>query len=249
MTQATGIPEEDQNLPLTEHLLELRSRLIKSLIVWGLASALCYWQLEPLLQFLLKPLLPVLPEQGKIIFITYQEAFFTYLKIALICGGILASPFIIYQAWRFVAPGLYAHEKRFARPLIFFSCLAFLGGAAFAYFLVFPKAFRFLAHFGGELLVFKPVFRDYVSFAVRMLLVFGLCFEIPVALAVGARLGIIRARTLHKVRPYAIVGAFVAAAILTPTPDIVNQLFLAIPLVLLYEASILVVWLLETKSP
>lgn len=248
MNTENVLPEEDQNLPLTAHLLELRERLVKSLIAWILASALCYWQLAPLLNFLLKPLLPVIPEKGKIIFIAYQEAFFTYLKIALICGAILASPFIIFQAWRFVAPGLYAHEKRFARPLIFFSCIAFVGGAAFAYFLVFPKAFRFLATFGGQFLVFKPVFRDYVSFAVRMLLVFGLCFEIPVALAVGARLGIIKARTLSRIRPYAVLAAFVVAAILTPTPDVVNQLFLAVPLVILYELSIFVVWLLETKG-
>ncbi|MBX6423578.1 twin-arginine translocase subunit TatC [Thermosulfurimonas sp. F29] len=243
-----GLPEEDQNLPLTAHLIELRERLIKSLLAWLAASAICYWQLDPLLNFLLEPLRTVLPEGQRIIFIAYQEAFFTYLKVALICGAVLASPVIIYQAWRFVAPGLYAHEKRFARPLILFSCLAFLGGAAFAYFLVFPKAFRFLAGFGGDLLEFKPVFRDYVSFAVRMLAVFGLCFEIPVALAVAGKLGLTRASTLSRGRPYAIVAAFVVAAILTPTPDVVNQLFLAIPLVLLYEVSILVVWLLEPKS-
>ncbi len=245
---AQALPEEDQNLPLTAHLLELRERIIKSLLAWMLASALCYWQMDPLLRFLLRPLMPVLPEGTRVIFIAYQEAFFTYLKVALICGGILASPFILFQAWRFVAPGLYAREKRFARPLIFFSCMAMLAGAAFAYFLVFPKAFAFLASFGGQFLVFKPVFREYVSFAVRMLLVFGLCFEIPVALAVAARLGLVRARTLSRVRPYAILGAFVLAAILTPTPDVVNQLFLALPLIILYELSIFVVWLLEKKD-
>lgn len=248
MNTQNTLPEEDQNLPLTVHLLELRERVLKSLGAWILASVLCYWQLEPLLNFLLRPLLPVIPEKGKVIFIAYQEAFFTYLKIALICGAILASPFIIFQAWKFVAPGLYAHEKRFARPLILFSCLAFLGGAAFAYFLVFPKAFSFLASFGGQFLVFKPVFRDYVSFAVRMLFIFGLCFEIPVALAVAARLGIVKARALSRLRPYAVLGAFVVAAVLTPTPDVVNQLFLAIPLVILYELSIFVVWLLESKG-
>ncbi len=242
------LPEQDRDLPLTAHLVELRERLLKSLLVWLAASAFCYWKLNPLLHFLLRPLLQALPPGRKIMFIAYQEAFFTYIKIALICGGVLASPFIIFQIWRFVAPGLYSHEKRFARPLILASCFAFLAGAAFAYFLIFPRAFRFLASFGGDLLQFKPVFRDYVSFAVRMLLVFGFCFEIPVAMAVAGKLGVIRARTLSRIRPYAILGAFVVAAILTPTPDVVNQLFLALPLVLLYEASILVVWLLEPKS-
>ena len=243
-----SLPEENHNLPLTAHLIELRERLLKSLIVWLAASALCYWKLNPLLHFLLQPLLQVLPPGQNIIFIAYQEAFFTYIKIALIFGGVLASPFIIFQAWRFVAPGLYSHEKRFARPLILASCFAFLAGAAFAYFLIFPRAFHFLASFGGDLLQFKPVFRDYVSFAVRMLLIFGFCFEIPVALAVAGKLGLVRAKTLSRVRPYVIVGAFLIAAILTPTPDVVNQLFLAIPLVLLYELSILIVWLLEPKS-
>jgi len=242
------LSEEEQNLPFTAHLIELRERILKSILVWILASGLSYWKLDPLLHFLLRPLKGALPPGGKIIFIAYQEAFFTYLKIALVFGALWASPYILYQAWAFVAPGLYAHEKRFARPLILASCLAFLGGAAFAYFLVFPWAFPFLAHLGGQLLEFKPVFRDYVSFALRMLAAFGLCFEVPVALAVAGKLGIVRARTLSRTRPYATVGAFVLAAILTPTPDVVNQLFLALPLIFLYEASIFVVWLLEPKS-
>ncbi len=249
MTQeaASKLPEEDQNLPLTAHLLELRERMIKSLLAWAAASVLCYWKKDLLLELLFRPLIPVIPE-GKLMFVAYQEAFFTYLKVAIICGGILASPFIILQAWRFVAPGLYEHEKRFARPLIVSSCFAMLAGALFAYFVVFPKAFRFLASFGGELLVFKPVLKDYISFCMRMLLVFGLCFEVPVALVVGARLGVVSYRSLSKARPYVIVAAFVVAAILTPTPDVVNQLFLAIPLVILYELSVWLVRLLG-KSP
>ena len=230
----------DQELPLTEHLRELRNRLVKSLLAVTLASALCYWQLDRLLNFILAPLLPALKDP-KIIFTAYQEAFFSYLKLAIVAGFILASPVIVFQAWRFVAPGLYEHEKRFALPMVLFSCLAFLGGAGFAYFLVFPKAFAFLASFAGQHLVLMPTLKDYLSFSLRLMLIFGLAFQVPVGLTVAAKLGFVSAKDLRRFRRYAIVLAFVLAAILTPTPDIVNQLFLAIPLLFLYEFSVLLV--------
>ena len=232
---------QDQELPLTEHLRELRDRLIRSLLAVVLASALCYWQIDRLLNFLLRPLLPVLPKGQRIIFTAYQEAFFSYLKLAVVAGAILASPFVIFQAWRFVAPGLYEHERRFALPMVLFSCLAFLAGAAFAYFLVFPKAFAFLAGFAGSMVRLVPTLRDYLSFSLRLLLIFGLAFQVPVGLTVAARLGLVSARDLRRFRRFAILLAFILAAILTPTPDVVNQLFLAIPLVFLYEFSVLLV--------
>ena len=231
----------DQELPLTEHLRELRDRLIKSLLAVAVSAGLCYWQIDRLLSFLLAPLLPVLPPEQKVIFTAYQEAFFSYLKLALVAGAILASPFVIFQAWRFVAPGLYEHERRFALPMVLFSCMAFLAGAAFAYFLVFPKAFAFLAGFAGERLRLVPTLRDYLSFALRLMLVFGIAFQVPVGLTVAARLGLVTAAQLRSFRRYAVLLAFVLAAILTPTPDVVNQLFLAIPLLFLYEFSVFLV--------
>ncbi len=232
---------EDRELPLTEHLAELRDRLIKCLLAVTVGSALCYWQLDRLLRFILAPLLPVLPPGERVIFTAYQEAFFSYLKLAVVAGVVVTSPFLIFQMWRFVAPGLYHHERRFARPMILFSCMAFLMGAAFAYFIVFPKAFAFLASFAGKQLILVPRLKDYLSFALRLMFVFGLAFQVPVGLTVAARLGLIRAQDLKSFRRYAIVIAFVLAAILTPTPDVVNQLFLAIPLVLLYELSVFLV--------
>ncbi len=236
----------DQELPLTEHLRELRERILKSLLAVTLTSALCYWQLDRLLHIILAPLLPALKEP-KIIFTAYQEAFFSYLKLAIVGGIILASPVILFQAWRFVAPGLYEHERRFALPMVIFSCFAFLGGVAFAYFLVFPKAFSFLASFAGQHLVLMPTLKDYLSFSLRLLLVFGIAFQVPVGLTVAARLGLVSTQDLKRFRRYAILVAFILAAILTPTPDIVNQLFLAIPLVFLYELSVILVAIMGRK--
>ncbi len=232
---------EDKELPLTEHLRELRDCIIKSLVAVSIAAALSYWQIDRILNFIFKPLLRVLPKGQGIIFTAYQEAFFSYLKLALIVGVFLASPIIIFQIWCFVSPGLYSHEKRFARPMIIFSCLAFLSGAAFAYFLVFPKAFAFLASFAGPRLLLVPTLKDYLSFALRLMVIFGLSFQVPVGLAVAARLGIVSAQILRRFRRYAILLAFIIAAIITPTPDVVNQLFLAIPLILLYELSVFLV--------
>lgn len=166
---------------------------------------------------------------------------FFYLKLALVAGILLASPVIFHQIWRFIAPGLYRHEKRMLLPFSFISTLCFLGGAAFGYFVVFPPAFHFLISYSSEFLDPMPAVSEYFSLALRLLLAFGVIFELPVFMVFLAKLGIVNAPFLAENRKYAFLIAFIIAAIVTPTPDVVNQLLMAGPLVVLYEISIVAV--------
>lgn len=173
---------------------------------------------------------------------------FFYLKLALACGILLASPVIFYQIWRFVAPGLYQHEKRVLLPFTLVSTFCFLGGAAFGYFVVFPPAFRFLVGYSSAILDPMPAVSEYFSLALRLLLAFGLVFELPVFMVFLAKAGVVNTHFLKKNRKYAVLIAFVVAAILTPTPDVVNQLLMAVPLLILYEVSIIAVTLFARKT-
>ncbi|MCI5195721.1 MAG: twin-arginine translocase subunit TatC [Candidatus Electrothrix sp. AW5] len=172
---------------------------------------------------------------------------FFYLKLALVAGILLASPVIFHQIWRFIAPGLYQHEKKILVPFSIISSCCFLGGAAFGYFIVFPPAFRFLLSYSSAFLDPMPAVSEYFSLALRLLLAFGAIFELPVFMVFLAKLGIVDAPFLVKNRKYAFLLAFIIAAIVTPTPDVVNQLFMAGPLVVLYEISILAVHFFARK--
>ena len=163
-------------------------------------------------------------------------------------GILLASPVLFWQLWRFVAPGLYAHEKRLLVPFTVLSVCCFLGGAAFGYYVVFPPAFRFLVGYSSDFLLPLPAVKEYFSLSLRLLIAFGLVFELPVFMVLLARLGVVDAPFLRRHRRYAILFAFIIAAILTPTPDVVNQLFMAVPLVVLYEVSIVAVGLVGRKA-
>jgi sec-independent protein translocase protein TatC len=166
---------------------------------------------------------------------------FFYLKLALVCGILFAAPVIFLQVWRFIAPGLYQHEKRLLFPFTLVSTICFLGGAAFGYFVVFPPAFRFLVGYSSEILDPMPAVSEYFSLALRLLIAFGVVFELPVLMVFLAKMGIVNSPFLKKYRKYAILISFVIAAILTPTPDVVNQFFMAAPLIILYEVSIVAV--------
>ncbi|HID97912.1 MAG TPA: twin-arginine translocase subunit TatC [Thermodesulfobacteriaceae bacterium] len=239
---------EDHEFTLVEHLTELRNRLMAGFVAAALGCAVCYAFIEPIFAVLARPLEAVLHPDTTLIFISYPEAFFAYLKLALTCGIFLTSPFILYQIWAFVAPGLYEHEKRLALPFVVVSSVFFTGGAMFGYFVAFPAAFKFLAGYAGKDLRLLPSVSEYFTLTVRLLLGFGLAFELPVFMVFLSLAGMIDAGMLNKNRKYAILTAFVAAAILTPTPDIVNQILLAGPLIILYELSVLAVWLLGRKK-
>ena len=162
---------------------------------------------------------------------------------------LLASPVIFWQVWKFVAPGLYKHEKKLLLPFSFLSSLCFLGGAAFGYFVVFPPAFRFLLGYSADFLSPMPAVNEYFSLSLRLLLAFGAIFELPILMVFLARIGIVDVAFLNKNRKYAILINFIIAAVLTPTPDIVNQMLMGIPLLVLYEVSVIAVWLFGRKRP
>ena len=233
---------------LTEHLKELRSCLIYTFFAVAVGFCLSYAFIKPIGIYFFAPLTAVLPEGTSLIFTSYQEGFFFYLKLALVCGILVATPVIFGQLWRFIAPGLFKHERRVLIPFSILSSICFLGGAAFGYFVVFPPAFKFLVGYNNEFLTSLPGVSEYFTLATRLLLAFGFIFEMPIMMVFLAKAGVVDAAFLNRNRKYAILLDFVVAAILTPTPDIVNQLMMALPLMVLYEISVVCVWLLGRKG-
>lgn len=230
--------EENSKLPFTGHLEELRKRIVISAISVGVGFAISYGFKEKLFQILLRPLLSVMKTGDKLIFTGLPEAFFTYLKVAFLSGLLLSTPIILYQFWMFVAPGLYRKEKRLMFPIIILSSFFFLGGSLFGYFVVFPFGFKFFLSFASETIQPLPSMKEYLSFSAKLLLAFGLVFELPLVLTFLSRLGIISVEFLKKNRKYALLLFFVGSAILTP-PDVVTQVMMALPLMVLYEISII----------
>ncbi len=230
--------KEDEKLPFTSHLDELRKRLIVCFIAIGIGFVLAYGFKEKLFDILTVPLIAVMDQGEKLIFTGLPEAFFTYLKVAFLTGLMLAAPVIIYEFWMFIAPGLYQKERRLLLPIVFLSTLFFVGGALFGYFIVFPFGFEFFLGFATETIRPLPSMKEYLGFASKLLLAFGLVFELPLVLTFMAKLGIVSVDFLKKNRKYAILLFFAGAAILTP-PDVVTQIMMALPLMVLYEISIL----------
>lgn len=238
---------KEEKMPFTEHLEELRKRLIRVFIALGIGFVACYLFKERLYQFLTIPLNAVLPSDGSMIFTGLPEAFFTYLKVAFFASIILTSPYTLYQIWRFISPGLYSSEKKYVAPFVIFSTVFFIGGASFAYYLVFPLGFKFFIAFGTDHI--KPMLsmKEYLSFSFKLLLAFGVIFELPVFMFFLGRIGLINSKTLITKRKYAILLIFIVAALFTP-PDVVTQVLMALPLMCLYEASIWVVKMGEKKT-
>jgi sec-independent protein translocase protein TatC len=225
----------DQELPVTEHIEELRQRLFRSVIAVFVGFLIAWPFKKQLLLWLERPLPKNL--QGKLIFLSPPEAFFTALKVSFFAGILIALPYVLYQVWKFIEPGLYEHEKRFILPFLFFSVFFFFLGASFAYFVILPFGLRFLLGFMGDLLTPQITIGSYVSFVIQMILAFGFVFLLPVIVWLLSKLGIINYKMLEKNRKYAILIIFVVAAVLTP-PDVFSQIMMALPLLVLYEFSI-----------
>ena len=224
---------------LIAHLIELRSRLLNSAIVMLVAFLCLFPWASDLYAMLAHPLLAKLPQGGQMIATDVTTPFFVPLKVTMMAAFLIALPYILYQAWRFVAPGLYAHEKKLVLPLIVASVLLFFCGMAFAYFVVFPVVFGFIVASAPHGVAVMTDIDKYLSFVLGMFMAFGITFQVPVIVVVLVRMGVVTVAKLREIRPYVFVGAFVVGAIFTP-PDVVSQFMLAIPLWLLYEAGIVV---------
>jgi len=230
--------DEDKQ-PFLSHLEELRKRLIACSIAVGAGFAVCYIFSERLYRILVSPLINIMPEGDGLIFTKLLEPFFTYLKTGVVGGVMLVAPYLFYQLWLFIAPGLYQHEKKYVIPFVFCSSVLFVGGALFGYFIVFPLGFRFFLGFANEYIQAMPSMNDYFSLAVRLLFAFGIVFELPVVIFFLSKIGIVTPELLRKKRKYALLLMFVLGAVITP-PDVVSQLMMAAPLVVLYEIGIIV---------
>jgi len=230
---------DEKKLPLTSHLQELRKRLILSFIATGVGFIICYAFADSLFDLLAKPLMSMMPAGGTLIFTSVAEAFFTYMKVGFIGGVILASPFILYQIWAFIAPGLYRNEKKYVVPFVLGGSLFFTLGVLFGYYVAIPVGFRFLLGFASDFIKPMPSMKEYLTFTIKFLLAFGLVFEFPVVLVLLARIGVVDAKMMAKQRKYAILLVFILAAAVTPSPDLLTQVLTAIPLIGLYELSIL----------
>jgi len=239
----------EEKMPFTSHLEELRTRIIRIMIAAAIGFGVCWYFKEWLFQIITRPLYQVLPPNSFMIYTSLPEAFFNYMKICFYASLFLTSPYILYQLWKFISPGLYKSEKKHMLPFVISSTILFVCGILFGYYLALPPAFSFFVEFSSDFL--KPMFslREYLSLSLKLLLAFGVSFELPVVIFFLARIGVVRSKMLSRNRRYAILIIFIAAAILTPSPDALTQIIMAIPLMGLYEIGIIVAKLAEKKRP
>ena len=236
--EETPDPSE-KPMSLLDHLNEMRWRLVRCLIAAAVGFCVCWAFVEPIFAVLVKPLLAVLPDGGNAMYSTMPEAFFIRMFVACIAGVFLASPVIFYQIWAFISPGLYEEEKLFIVPVAIISAVFFVGGALFCYYIVFPFAFQFFMSYNTEQIRVMPRISDYVDFVLKLLIAFGLIFEMPLFAFFLSRMGVLTAAMMRQAPRYAILGIFIVAAILTP-PDVLSQLLMAVPMLVLYEISVIV---------
>jgi sec-independent protein translocase protein TatC len=237
--------EELQRMSLLEHLDELRGRILWSLVTVVVAFLVCFAFAKQIFHVLSLPINPYLPD-GKLSFITVTEPFFVYVKSALVAAVFLTSPFLLFQAWRYVSPGLYKREKRWALPFIFFGSLFFAGGGAFGYFVAFPFAAKFLVGMGSEFNA-NITISSYFNILINILLGLGVMFEMPIVIFVLSAIGVVTPQFLLKNFRWAVLIIFVIAAIITPTPDVFNLCIVALPTIVLYLLGVGAAWLAFRK--
>ena len=243
-------PDEDTDgarMSFLDHLDELRRRLIISIASVIVGFLVSFAFIGRIFEFMMRPLQQVLPEGGRLIYTEPAEAFLLYMKVAALIGLLLALPVIMLQIWLFVAPGLYAREKRFAIPFVVFSTFFFVAGALFSHFLVFPWAWKFFAGFSTDYMQFMPKIGPVFSLYVKMALAMGIVFEMPTLVFFLARIGLVTPGFLVRNTKYAVLVIFVIAAVMTPGPDVVSQSLMAGPMIVLYGFSILVAWVFQKK--
>jgi sec-independent protein translocase protein TatC len=238
--------DPEGRMSFMEHLGELRTRIVRSLLCVLVGLVITFPFADRIVDYLARPIKKL---GFTLIFTSPTEAFWVQMKVALIAGLFLASPGILWQVWRFVEPGLHAHEKKYAAPFIIMGSLMFVAGGAFSLLVVTPFALSFLLSYARPGLTPMITLQNHVDFLLKFTLAFGAVFELPIAITLLARMGVVSAKMLAKNRKYAILGAFIAGAILTPTPDIFNQTLMAGPLILLYEVGILSARLFGRRDP
>jgi sec-independent protein translocase protein TatC len=230
------------------HLVELRDRLLRAIVAVILVFVCLMPWAGGIYDLLAQPMMQALPEGTRMIATGVVTPFFVPVKVTLMVAFVLALPVVLFQAWAFVAPGLYAHEKRLALPLVVGSTLLFLLGMAFCYFFVFGTVFKFIAEFAPKSITPAPDIEQYLSFVMTMFLAFGITLEVPIAVILLVKFGVVSVAKLKEARPYVIVGAFVIAAVVTP-PDVVSQFMLAVPMCLLYELGMVLAGFISTRPP